>query len=72
MSRREGAIRRVTIELSSGAQIVLAPRFPSLPAQFVMPGICGRLGEILEISVDDLIAILQQVREEKSGEEAGA
>lgn len=55
------AIKRVTIELSSGAQIVLAPGYPTMPAQFVMPDCTGRIGRVLEISVDELLGVLATV-----------
>lgn len=59
-------IKRVTIELSSGAQIVMAPEFKSLPIQFVMPGVSGRIGEVIEISADELIKLLADLIREKS------
>lgn len=57
------AIKRVTIELSSGAQIVMAPAWPTLPIQFVMPGALGRLGEVIEIPADNLLSILEGIRD---------
>lgn len=62
------AIKRVTIELSSGAQIVMAPEYPTLPLQFVMPSGSGRIGKVLEIGVDDFIGILGRILKERSAE----
>lgn len=63
---KRSAIKRVTIELSSGAKIVLAPMYPSLPAQFVMPDCSGRIGRVLDIGVDDLLGILGRIQTERA------
>lgn len=60
-------IKRVTIELSSGAQIVMAPEFKSLPIQFVMPGVSGRIGQVIEITVDQLLQILTDLKGDANG-----
>ncbi len=58
-------IKRVTIELSSGAQIVMAPGF-RLPIQFVMPDGSGRIGKVIEIEVEQLLEILTDLIREKT------
>lgn len=60
-------IKRVTIELSSGAQIVMAPGLKSLPIQFVMPGAFGRIGQVIEIEVDQLLKILTDLKGDSNG-----
>lgn len=61
-------IQRVTIELTSGTQIVLAPRYPTLPAQVILPDCSGRVGKVLDIGVDDLLGILGRIRDERATE----
>lgn len=65
-NRQRGAIKRVTIELSSGAKIVLAPMYSTLPAQFVMPDVSGRIGRVLDIDVNDLLGILGRIQAERA------
>ena len=65
------AIRRVTIELTSGTQIVLAPGCPSLSAQVVLPCCSGRIGRVLEVSVSELLEILQRIKSERADDATG-
>jgi hypothetical protein len=58
-------IKRVTIELTSGTQIVMAPAFPSLPAQMILPDVTGRIGKVLDLAVDDLLGILGRIIDER-------
>lgn len=61
---KRAGIKRVTIELSSGAQIVMAPGWPGLPVQFIMPDVTGRIGKVIELSVEQLLNILADLVKE--------
>ena len=58
---KKTAIHRVLIEFTNGLQIVLAPAYPTLPVQIIKPSVTGRIGEVIEITADDLIGVLQKL-----------
>lgn len=58
---RETAIHRVTIELTNGTRIVMAPAWPTLPIQIVLPDVTGRIGKVLDVQVEDLLSILERI-----------